>query len=82
MEKISIDELGYVEEMRKRLGLDECDTSRDSEIEEMQPIDRVRLIAGWVLGSAEWADIFKEYFESQGLYLTTNYNADGVIDIS
>lgn len=79
MEKVTIDDLGYVEEMRRRLGLSKDDTSRDKEIEDMDPLDRVRLIAGWHLGDADWADIFKNYFESQGLYLTTDSEANGII---
>jgi len=70
MPKLTVKELGYLEEMRMRLGLDELDTSRDSEIENMRPMERVRLIAGWVLGDGAWADSFAEYFESQGLFLT------------
>jgi hypothetical protein len=79
MESLTIDDLGFLKEMRKRLGIEQNDTSLDSEIMQMSPIDRVRLIAGWELGDPQWADTFKEYFESQGLYLTTNPEADGVI---
>ncbi len=70
MSKLTIEELGYVEEMRQRLGLEKDDTSRDKEIEDMEPLKRVRLIAGWYLGDPNWADTFKDYFESQGLYLS------------
>lgn len=76
---MEIEELGYVEEMRQRLGLDEDDKSRDAEIVAMTPIERVRLLAGWRLGSSEWADTFADLFQSQGLYLTTNPEADGVV---
>ena len=79
MEKLKIGELGYVEEMRQRLGLDKNDVSNDQKLENMEPMSRVWLIAGWFLGSGSWADTFKEYFESQGLFLTTNPDADGVI---
>jgi hypothetical protein len=65
----TIEELGYVEEMRQRLGLEADDTSRDRQIEEMEPMERVRLLAGWTLGDPDWADTFKDFFESQGLYL-------------
>lgn len=77
---MTIEELGYVEEMRQRLGLSEDDESRDKEIEAMDPLQRVRLIAGWYLGDGGWADTFREYCESQGLYLTTDPEANGVID--
>lgn len=76
---MKIDDLGYVEEMRQRLGHDAEDTSCDNLILNMTPIARVRLIAGWYLGGPDWAEEFKSYFESQGLYLTTNPEADGVI---
>lgn len=79
-EKLEIDDLGYVEEMRQRLGLSKDDTSRDCDILEMSPIDRVALIAGWYAGSEQWVDTWRSYFESQGLYLTTNPEADGVLD--
>lgn len=77
--KLTIEELGYVEEMRQRLGLDENDTSADVRLEKMHPMRRVRLLAGWYLGDPYWADTFKGYFESQGIYLTTNPDSDGVI---
>lgn len=79
MEGMTIEELGYVPEMRQRLGLKEDDTKRDKEIEAMKPMERVRLVFGWYLGSGDWADTAKEYFESQGIYLTTNPEADGII---
>ena len=61
----------YIEILRMRLGLDENDTSRDAYINSLPPMRRVRMIAGWELGSEAWATQFEEYFESQGLYLTT-----------
>ena len=78
-EKLTIDDLGYVEEMRKRLGRKEDDSSIDSHILSMEPLQRVGLIAGWYHGYDSWAKTYKGYFESQGLYLTTNPEADGVI---
>jgi len=68
--KLTIDEIGYLEEIRQRLGLEENDNSRDESIEQMEPIERVRLLAGWFLGDGNWADTFVEWLESQGLYLT------------
>ena len=79
MKKLTIEELGYVKEMRQRLGLDPNNKSKDKFIESISPMRRVRLITGWYLGDGFWADSFKSYFWSQGLYLTTNPNADGVI---
>ncbi len=80
METLSIEEIGYLGEIRQRLGLNENDPRRDTEIEQMSPMRRVRIIAGWYLGDPAWADEFKQYFESQGLYLTSNRLADGVIE--
>lgn len=79
MEKLTIEELGYVEEMKRRLGFHGDDPTINKDIENMKPMQRVRLLAGWFLGDEYWADTFKQYFESQGLYLTTNPDADGVI---
>ncbi len=44
---MKIEEMGYVEAMRQRLGLEKDDTSCDAEIEQMDPMERVRLIVGW-----------------------------------
>ena len=79
MEKMTIEEMGYADVMRQRLGLKKDDTRKDRAIEEMEPMERVRLIAGWYHGDGMWADTCKEYFESQGIYLTTNPDADGII---
>lgn len=76
---MKVDELGYVEEMRQRLGLEEDDTSKDAEIERMEPMERVELVTGWFLGGRGWADTFKGYCESQGVYLTTDPEANGII---
>jgi hypothetical protein len=77
--KLTIEEIGYVEQIRARLGLGYEDTSLDKEIEEMEPMERVGLLAGWYFGYESWADTFKGFFESQGLFLTTNPDADGVL---
>lgn len=77
---LKIEELGYVEEMRQRLGLDENDSCKDKYIESISPLERVRLIAGWYLGGGGWADTFVEYFKSQGLYLTEDPDANGIIE--
>ena len=57
----------YIEEMRGRLGLKENDDSQDEIILAKDPMDRVALIAGWVLGDDDWAWEFKDWCESQGL---------------
>jgi len=80
MAKLSIDEIGHLYEIRQRLGLDEADTSKDDMILKMDPLRRVAKIAGWYLGDEEWAYTFKRWCESQGLYMTKNPDADGVIE--
>jgi hypothetical protein len=76
---MKIEEMGYVKEMRQRLGLEPEDIELDGYIESLSPMERVRLIAGWYQGDEKWADAYKEYFESQGIYLTTDANATGII---
>ncbi len=77
-QKLTIEELGYVEVMRQRLGLNPDDTAMDHEIENMGQFSRLRLIIGWKLGDPYWADYFKDYCESQGIWLTTDPEASGV----
>jgi len=79
MEFYEIEDLGYVEEMRQRLGVEESSTKMDKRLLAMTPMERVRLLSGWFLGDPEWADAFKEYFESQGLFLTTNEDDGHII---
>jgi len=76
---MKIEEMEFVEVMRQRLGLEPEDTELDYYIESLSPLERVRLIAGWYQGDEKWADIYKEYFESQGIYLTTDANANEII---
>jgi len=61
------------------MGVTETDTRLDKKILVMSPLERVRLLAGWFLGDPAWADTFKEYFESQGLYLTTDEDDGHII---
>lgn len=70
-----------LKKMRQRLGLEENDTSRDEYLKGLPPFERVRIIAGWLLGDERWADNFFVWCNSQGLYLTTNPEADGVLNI-
>lgn len=76
--KLTIDEIGYLKEIRQRLGLNKDDASEDCGISDMDPFHRVAHICGWYLGDNNWASEFKNYCESQGVYLTTNPDADGV----
>lgn len=76
---ISIEDLGYIGIMRQRLGLTAGDDSKDSYIVSLSPMERAKLIFGWFLGSENWADEVKHFFESQGIYLTTDANAKDII---
>jgi len=78
-EILEIDDLGYVDDMRQRLGVGPEDESKDHLILKMSPLDRVGLIVGWREGDPYWVDVYKSYFESQGIYLTTNPDAEGII---
>lgn len=66
---MKIDEMGYVDDMRGRLGLEDGDNSKDSLLESMDAFNRVKLIVGWNLGDGEWAETFKYWCESQGLFI-------------
>ena len=68
-----------IKELRQRYGLDEDDASQDEHILSLSPLERVAMLSGWHLGDPAWASLFKTWFENQGLYLTTNKNADGVL---
>ena len=77
---LSLDEIGYLGDIRQRFGAkDENDTSYDAYILKLSAFERLRSLCGWHLGSENWADQFKEYCESQGIYLTVDENADGIL---
>jgi len=78
-EFMDIEDIGYVEELRQRLGLDENDTSRDEYILSLPSMRRVELLSGWYFGDEAWAGTFKEWCESQGIYWTSDPDASGVI---
>lgn len=42
--------------LRKRRGLDETDTSIDTALDQMEPMDKLRECVAWELGSRHWAD--------------------------
>ena len=71
-----IAELPYIDSMRQRLGLKPNDSSKDAYIGSLSLFERVRLIAGWEHGDEGWPDTWRDYFESQGLYLTTDPEAE------
>jgi hypothetical protein len=53
--------------IRQVLGLDETDTSRDEEIDRMEPRKALRLCCQWELGDPYWADTFEFWAKSCGL---------------
>jgi hypothetical protein len=65
--------------LREYSELEEDDSSQDEMLLALPPMERMEMIAGWHLGDPSWANQFKQWFENQGLYLTTNKDADGVI---
>jgi hypothetical protein len=77
---MKLNEIGYLGELRQRLGAeDENDTRFDNDILKLSPFERVRHIAGWNLGDSYWAITFKHWCESQGIYLTTDADNEGII---
>lgn len=69
-----LDSVGYLDNLRKRF------TGTDLELLALSPYKRAALLFGWELGSERWADTAREYFESQGIYLTSDETADPVED--
>lgn len=62
--------LGILDDIRQRLGAHETepeeniDTSKDSKIETMSPLDLIRNVCGWQLGDENWAVSFISDYES------------------
>jgi hypothetical protein len=52
--------------LRGRRDLDEDDTSQDSEIEAMSPVEIVKECAAWRLGDRSWANIFAHWMKAAG----------------
>jgi len=79
--ELTIEDIGHIEDIRGRLGVEdsENDTRRDNIILKMSAEDRVRAICGWHIGDESWYDTFKEYCGSQGIFLTTDPEANGIL---
>ena len=60
----------YIEVMRRRLGLKPTDVSRDADIEQMSPTERLGLIAGWHLGHSGWEHTILNWVEDAGFKLS------------
>ena len=56
----------YIKDMRRRLGLNADDTSRDADLEAMSPNDRLRLLCGYHLGDPGWVDTFLAWARDAG----------------
>lgn len=56
----------YIQDMRGRLGLEKDDCSRDAEIAKMEPIRRLKLIAGWNLGYDGWEHTILNWVRDAG----------------
>lgn len=55
-----------MEKIRGRIGLNTDDTSRDAEIKEWTPKQRLRKVVGWELGNEYWADKIMEWAKACG----------------
>lgn len=75
------DEIGHVTAMRSWAGATESDEEYARQVISWPAMERVKLIWGWHLGDPSWALAAKEFFESQGLYLTTDPTARGVLPV-
>lgn len=67
---MTIEEIGYLEELRQALGIESDSTSKDEEIVKMAPMDRMRLLFQWEFGDPSWADTIVGWFESQGFSIS------------
>jgi hypothetical protein len=45
-----------MKDLRERIGLENDDTSRDTEIMERLPMDNLRHLCAWEIGDSAWAD--------------------------
>ena len=61
----------YLKDLRKRLGLDENDSSKDELIKEREPFFNLKELCGWYLGDSSWVIEFKEWCEAVGIKLIT-----------
>ena len=52
--------------LRGRRGLNEMDTSADSEIKKMTPVEAVRETAAWEMGDPSWANVFADWMDQVG----------------
>jgi hypothetical protein len=64
----------YKEELRKRLGLEVDDESRDEYLQSLKPIDRFRMILAYRLGHDNWIYAIDGMLNSQGLCIAEKTN--------
>ena len=64
-----IERSSYIAAMRQRLGLEPHDTSKDSQISAMTPMQRLELLCGWHFGDPSWASTVIEWAKDAGFDL-------------
>jgi|WetSurMetagenome_2_1015567.scaffolds.fasta_scaffold193415_3 hypothetical protein len=70
----------YKEELRKRLGLEADDSSRDEYLQGLRSIDRFRMILAYRLGHDNWIYAIEGMLNSQGLCIAEKTDKIGVGD--
>lgn len=56
--------------LRQRNGIAADDTSFDAELDAMPPLQKLRAVAAWELGSPDWADQFITWATQCGIQIT------------
>jgi len=70
----------YKEELRKRLGLEPGDSSRDGYLANLNPLKRFKMLLGWHLGSEDYIYSITDWLSSQGLCISIDTDKIGVRD--
>ena len=60
----------FIHHMRRRLGLDADDASKDAAIISMTPTQRLGLIAGWKLGYSGWEHTILSWVKDVGFKIS------------
>lgn len=56
-----------ISKLRQRRDLDSRDGSQDADIEAMSPMEKLREVTTWELGSPSWADTFLNWARDCGM---------------
>jgi hypothetical protein len=59
-----------LEVLRKRSGLKHDDFSQDANFASLQPLEKLRMLAGWELGYSEWADNYVRWARDCNVQVT------------